>query len=152
MVVYATSEKIPASARVISGAVPSERIGAGFTNSDVAGAKCTSSPWDARMRRYADFALTLKPRGILHARLHHITNQEIAMDKSNDRVSRERADGSRENGSDSEHDEEIRVNSSTTEADEPNPARTTTSSWWTAPKFGSAGSGGAELEPGPESD
>jgi hypothetical protein len=34
---------------------------------------------------------------------------------------------------------------------EPNPPRTT---WgiFTAPKFGSAGSGGAELEPGPERD
>jgi hypothetical protein len=35
---------------------------------------------------------------------------------------------------------------------EPNPARTTTGGWFTAPKFGSAGSGGAELEPGPERD
>ena len=32
-----------------------------------------------------------------------------------------------------------------------NPPRTTTG-WLTAPKFGSAGSGGAELEPGPERD
>lgn len=32
-----------------------------------------------------------------------------------------------------------------------NPPRTTTGKW-TAPKFGSAGSGGAELEPGPERD
>lgn len=34
----------------------------------------------------------------------------------------------------------------------PNPPRTTTRGWFTAPKFGSAGSGGAELEPGPERD
>ncbi len=34
----------------------------------------------------------------------------------------------------------------------PNPPRTTTGGWFTAPKFGSAGSGGAELEPGPERD
>jgi hypothetical protein len=34
---------------------------------------------------------------------------------------------------------------------EPNPPRTTTGVW-TSPKFGSAGSGGAELEPGPERD
>jgi hypothetical protein len=34
----------------------------------------------------------------------------------------------------------------------PNPRRTTTDGWLTAPKFGSAGSGGAELEPGPERD
>ena len=32
-----------------------------------------------------------------------------------------------------------------------NPPRTTTGKW-TSPKFGSAGSGGAELEPGPERD
>jgi hypothetical protein len=35
--------------------------------------------------------------------------------------------------------------------DLPNPPRTTTGVW-TSPKFGSAGSGGAELEPGPERD
>ncbi len=34
--------------------------------------------------------------------------------------------------------------------DEPNPPRTTSKGWFTAPKFGSAGSGGAEFEPGPE--
>jgi hypothetical protein len=33
--------------------------------------------------------------------------------------------------------------------DTPNPPRTTTRGGWTSPKFGSAGSGGAELEPGP---
>ena len=33
-----------------------------------------------------------------------------------------------------------------------NPPRTTTGGWFTAPKFGSAGSGGAELEPGSERD
>jgi len=32
-----------------------------------------------------------------------------------------------------------------------NPPRTTRGKW-TSPKFGSAGSGGAELEPGPERD
>jgi hypothetical protein len=35
--------------------------------------------------------------------------------------------------------------------DKPNPPRTTTGNI-TSPKFGSAGSGGAELEPGPERD
>jgi hypothetical protein len=35
--------------------------------------------------------------------------------------------------------------------DSPNPPRTTRGKF-TAPKFGSAGSGGAELEPGPEKD
>jgi hypothetical protein len=38
-----------------------------------------------------------------------------------------------------------------TTTDRPNPPRTTTGVW-TSPKFGSAGSGGAELEPGPERD
>lgn len=33
----------------------------------------------------------------------------------------------------------------------PNPPRTTTGKW-TSPKFGSAGSGGLEFEPGPERD
>ena len=36
-------------------------------------------------------------------------------------------------------------------SDEPNPPRTTRGIF-TAPKFGSAGSGGAEFEPGPERD
>ena len=35
--------------------------------------------------------------------------------------------------------------------EQPNPPRTSTEHW-TSPKFGSAGSGGAELEPGPERD
>jgi hypothetical protein len=35
---------------------------------------------------------------------------------------------------------------------EGDPPRTTTGGWFTAPKFGSAGSGGAEIEPGPEGD
>lgn len=34
----------------------------------------------------------------------------------------------------------------------PNPPRTTVGGWFTAPKFGSATSGGGELEPGPERD
>jgi len=34
----------------------------------------------------------------------------------------------------------------------PNPPRTTTDGWLTAPEFGAAGSGGAEYEPGPETD
>ena len=37
------------------------------------------------------------------------------------------------------------------ETPDSNPPRTTKGGW-TAPKFGSAGSGGAELEPGPEKD
>lgn len=34
----------------------------------------------------------------------------------------------------------------------PNPPRTTVGGWFTAPKFGSAGGGGGEIEPGPERD
>ena len=37
------------------------------------------------------------------------------------------------------------------EKNQPNPPRTTTKHW-TSPKFGFSGSGGAELEPGPERD
>jgi hypothetical protein len=33
-----------------------------------------------------------------------------------------------------------------------NPPRTTSFGWFTVPKFGSATSGGGELEPGPERD
>ncbi len=40
----------------------------------------------------------------------------------------------------------------TADTNPPNPPRTTTGGWFTAPKFGSAGSGGAEFEPGPERD
>lgn len=35
---------------------------------------------------------------------------------------------------------------------EPNPPRTTTGKWFTVPKFGSAGSGGLEIEPGLDKD
>jgi hypothetical protein len=35
---------------------------------------------------------------------------------------------------------------------EPNPPRTTTGKWFTTPKFGSAGSGGLEIEPGLDKD
>jgi hypothetical protein len=52
-----------------------------------------------------------------------------------------------------EVDENVEVPESTSDTrnDRPNPPRTTTGVW-TSPKFGSAGSGGAELEPGPERD
>jgi hypothetical protein len=36
--------------------------------------------------------------------------------------------------------------------DEPNPPNTTTGKWFTTPKFGSAGSGGLENEPGLDVD
>ncbi len=44
------------------------------------------------------------------------------------------------------------ANGNAPDAVKANPPRTTTAGWLTAPKFGSAGSGGAELEPGPERD
>jgi hypothetical protein len=40
----------------------------------------------------------------------------------------------------------------THDRDEVNPPRTTSGKSFTAPKFGSAGSGGLEIEPGPERD
>lgn len=47
---------------------------------------------------------------------------------------------------------EAKIEEPETEAgDESNPPRTTRG-FFTAPKFGSAGSGGAEFEPGPERD
>ena len=46
-------------------------------------------------------------------------------------------------------DESLRTPDDRRHDEEPNPPRTTTGKI-TAPKFGSAGSGGAELEPGPE--
>jgi len=47
--------------------------------------------------------------------------------------------------------EEISTTDGTPREPPPNPPRTTAGGW-TAPKFGSSGSGGAELEPGPERD
>lgn len=56
-------------------------------------------------------------------------------------------------GDDSDRDDLDRTDESRTNADDDandqNPPRTTTGKI-TAPKFGSAGSGGLELEPGPE--
>lgn len=52
------------------------------------------------------------------------------------------------------HDKELPTASSTDGADEAedtNPPRTSTG-WLTTPKFGSATSGGGEIEPGPERD
>jgi hypothetical protein len=47
---------------------------------------------------------------------------------------------------------EVDVAEDGADAVQPSPPRTTTGGWFTAPKFGSAGSGGLELEPGPERD
>jgi len=65
-------------------------------------------------------------------------------------------DGDREKKlDDRRHDlddtEEISTTDGTPRGPAPNPPRTTAGGW-TAPKFGSAGGGGAELEPGPERD
>jgi hypothetical protein len=59
----------------------------------------------------------------------------------------------RERGEVREPDDETTGARDETDADRPtpNPPRTTAGGW-TSPKFGSAGSGGAELEPGPERD
>ena len=52
----------------------------------------------------------------------------------------------RDDGDETRIDSEDAVES--TDRDAPNPPRTTRGGW-TSPKFGSAGSGGLELEPGP---
>ena len=54
---------------------------------------------------------------------------------------------------DPQEDDVIETSETTDDRDAiaPNPPRTTAGGW-TSPKFGSAGSGGAELEPGPERD
>lgn len=49
------------------------------------------------------------------------------------------------------NDRSKKINLDNSETPDSNPPRTTKGKW-TAPKFGSAGSGGAELEPGPEKD
>ena len=60
-----------------------------------------------------------------------------------------------ENGKES-HDTKDTTEASAPEdgadAIQPNPPRTTIGGWFTTPKFGAAGSGGLELEPGPERD
>lgn len=79
------------------------------------------------------------------------------MDKTTDRTGHGADEESRKNpdkannDNDNKHAGGGRSDSSTVKADEPNPARTTKGNF-TAPKFGSAGSGGAELDPGPEGD
>lgn len=49
-------------------------------------------------------------------------------------------------------DDTVDVKAPATEKSDVNPPRTTTGGWFTAPKFGSAGGGGGEIEPGPERD
>jgi hypothetical protein len=68
------------------------------------------------------------------------------LDDRNDRENREERDVTR-----SEPLDASESGGDATTKDRPNPPRTTTGVW-TSPKFGSAGSGGAELEPGPERD
>ncbi|MGI9090869.1 MAG: hypothetical protein ACR2GG_07180 [Gemmatimonadaceae bacterium] len=69
-------------------------------------------------------------------------------DRSRDADSEESDKHARSN---SENNNDSNSDSNTIDADEPNPAHTTTGKF-TMPKFGSAGSGGAELEPGTELD
>ena len=66
------------------------------------------------------------------------------MTRDKDRIKHSRDD-------ESEDDASVTESDSTSSDEKPNPPRTTTGVW-TSPKFGSAGSGGAELEPGPERD
>lgn len=71
-----------------------------------------------------------------------------------EREERERANRDRREltGEAQEEQEEQARRAAASETPDSNPPRTTTGGWFTAPKFGSAGSGGAELEPGPERD
>jgi hypothetical protein len=66
------------------------------------------------------------------------------MTRDNDRIRDPRSD-------ESDQIEQPDETERTPREEPPNPPRTTTGKW-TSPKFGSAGSGGAELEPGPERD
>jgi hypothetical protein len=78
--------------------------------------------------------------------LTRIRSEPMATDKRPHPEDRDDRDGQRSDplaGSERTDDAET--------DDRPNPPRTTTGVW-TSPKFGSAGSGGAELEPGPERD
>lgn len=72
------------------------------------------------------------------------------MDKANDRSLYDESEDSRKHTGESAN-KDSNKQADSIDADEPNPARTTKGKF-TAPKFGSAGSGGAELEPGPETD
>ena len=51
-----------------------------------------------------------------------------------------------------ESDEKSASSSEPTNAENENPPRTTSKGWLTTPKFGSATSGGGEIEPGTERD
>ncbi len=73
------------------------------------------------------------------------------MDRTNNRPIDEDSDESLEQSEHARHSSDSHSDTDPANADEPNPARTTTGKF-TVPKFGSAGSGGAELEPGPERD
>jgi hypothetical protein len=66
-------------------------------------------------------------------------------------MARDRKDELDERAHDLDDTQEIAAVPITPDDETPNPPRTTTRGW-TSPKFGSAGSGGAELEPGPERD
>jgi hypothetical protein len=66
------------------------------------------------------------------------------MSDTNDRKSEQDLEREERDGS--------RTADKSSDAIAPNPPRTLTGDKFAAPKFGSAGGGGAELEPGPERD
>lgn len=72
-------------------------------------------------------------------------------ESDSEREERERANRDRRELTGKDQEERAQRTASD-EVPDSNPPRTTTDGWFTAPKFGSAGSGGAELEPGPEKD
>ena len=85
---------------------------------------------------------------------HHHHEDPTRVESDSERAERERANSDRRSLTHAEQEERARREAQTTPANgdaNANPPRTTHDGI-TAPKFGSAGSGGAELEPGPEKD
>jgi hypothetical protein len=92
---------------------------------------------------------------------HHDHEDPTRVESESEREERERANTDRRELTRAEQEELARREAQTTPATghadartdaHANPPRTTSRNWFTAPKFGSAGSGGAEFEPGPEKD
>jgi len=88
------------------------------------------------------------------AQHHHHHEDPTRSETEREAEERERANSDRRALTRAEQEEQARREAQTTPATgkaDANPPRTTTDGL-TAPKFGSAGSGGLEFEPGPERD
>jgi hypothetical protein len=85
----------------------------------------------------------------------HSDSRDDARDKSHDdshtAPDEHRLEARRAAESDQADEADAAAKHDTTLKSVPNPPRTT-KGWFTAPKFGSASSGGGEIEPGPEKD